>query len=346
MLSDRPGAAASDDLDLSRLFAGLGDAPALLLAVSGGPDSMALLHLASRWRASVTLGPELHVATVDHGLRPESVAEAAMVATAAAGYGLAHATLAWTGPKPAGGIQEKAREARYRLLASHARSAGAPFVLTAHHADDQAETVLMRLGRGSGVAGLAGMRRTVPLADGVALVRPLLDLTKRDLLAVCAAEGLAFSADPSNEDPAYRRVRLRGQAEAAAALGLDPPALLRLARRTARADAALEAEVARSLAALQPLAEPGLWRANLAEMPPAAAEIVQRLVGRAVLHVGGAERLPLERLETLADALRAALEARHPFRGTLGGAVLDLDDAGMLTVTPERPRRRGRPRPD
>ena len=346
MLSDRPGAGASGDLDLPRIFGGLDAAPALLLAVSGGPDSMALLSLASRWRASKTCGPELHVATVDHELRPEAPAEAATVAAAARGYGLAHATLVWSGPKPTAGIQERAREARYRLLAGHARSIGAPFVLTAHHADDQAETVLMRLGRGSGVAGLAAMRRTTQLADDVVLVRPLLGLAKRDLLALCAAEGLAFVADPSNEDPAYRRVRLRRLAGNAAALGLDPPALLRLARRMARVDEALEAEVSRRLAELQPLAAPAFWSANLSALRDAAPEIVQRLVGGAVLYVGQAEHLPLERLETLADSLHAALGSRRSFRGTLGGTLLALDCGGALTVTPEPPRRRGRPRPD
>ena len=343
----RPGgAAAPNDRELETLFAGLEDAPALLLAVSGGPDSIALLYLAVRWRASAPRRPELHVATVDHRLRPEAAAEAGMVAAAAAGYGLPHATLAWVGPKPTGGIQEKAREARYRLLASHARAIGAPFLLTAHHADDQAETVLMRLGRGSGVTGLAAMRRVSPLAGGVALARPLLERTKEELLAICAAAALVFIADPSNEDPAYHRVRLRRQGEAAAALGLDPPALLRLARRMARAEEALEADVARYLAELRPLAEPSLWRADIAGARKAAAEIVRRLVGRAVLHVAGSGHLPLQKLETLADALCAALAARRPMRGTLGGALLSLDAAGTLTVTPEPPRRRGRPRPD
>ena len=338
--------AATDDVDLAKLFASLEAAPALVLAVSGGPDSTALLHLAVAWRATTMRGPELHVATVDHGLRPEAAAEAATVAATAGGYGLPHAILAWTGPKPISGIQEKAREARYRLLSEHARSIGAPYVLTAHHADDQAETVLMRLGRGSGVAGLAGMRRETPFTEGVALVRPLLELAKLDLLAICAAESLAFVADPSNEDPTYHRVRLRQQAEAAATLGLDRPALVRLARRMARAEEALEKEVARRLAELQPLAEPGFWRADLAVARTAAPEIVQRLVGRAILHAGQAGPLPLERLEALTDALRAALEERRPFRRTMGGALLALDGGGTLVVTPEPPRRRGRPRPD
>ncbi len=336
----------ASDLELSTLFAGFAVEPALLLAVSGGPDSMAMLHLATRWRASKTTGPALHVATVDHGLRPEAAAEAALVAAATATYGLPHATLAWVGPRPFGGIQEKAREARYRLLSEHARTVGASLVVTAHHADDQAETVLMRLGRGSGVTGLAAMRRVTPFAGSVTLVRPLLDMTKQDLLAICDAEGLAFVVDPSNEDPAYHRVRLRRQAEAAAALGLDPPTLLRLAGRMARAEEALEAEVTRRMAELRPRAEPGFWRASLSDADAAVPEIVQRLIGRAALHVTGARLLPLEKLETLADALRAALERRIPFRGTLGGVLLSLDGCGTLTATPEPPRRRGRPRPD
>ena len=339
-------AVVSDGLDLATLFDGLDESPALLLAISGGPDSTALLHLAARWRAGMARGPELHVATVDHGLRPGAAAEAAMVATAAARYGLAHATLAWVGAKPAGGIQEKAREARYRLLSEHAQGVGASLILTAHHADDQAETVLMRLGRGSGVAGLAAMRRTTPLTDGIALVRPLLGLTKRALLAICAAEHLPFVVDPSNEDTTFHRVRLRRQAEAAAALGLDPPALLRLARRMARIEEALETEVARAMASLRPVAEPGSWRADIADVRSMAPEIVQRLIGHAVLHVTGAPIVPLEKLETLADSLRRALERAQPCRATLGGALLALDGRGRLVVTPERPRRRSTSSPD
>ena len=177
-------------------------------------------------------------------------------------------------------------------------------------------------------------------------MRPLLGLAKRDLLAICADEGLSFVVDPSNEDTTFHRVRLRRQVEAAAALGLDPPALLRLARRMARVDEALEAEVARKLADLRPLVEPGVWRAAIADGRPMAPEIFQRLIGHAVLHVSGAQRLPLEKLETLADAMRTALERAQPFRATLGGVLLALDGDGRLVVTPEGPRARGRPRRD
>lgn len=344
--SGHPVGHPASDIDLAKLFAGLRDAPALLLAVSGGPDSMALLHLAHRWRALSTSGPPLRVATVDHGLRPQAAAEAELVAEQAGFLGLPHATLAWIGEKPSGGLQARAREARYRLLCEHARLIGAPFILTAHHADDQAETVLMRLGRGSGIAGLAAMDRITSLRDGIALVRPFLDIPKRSLMAICTDRALAFVIDPSNENPAYHRARLRGQADAAADLGLDTPTLLRLSRRMARADNALEAETDRIMALLCPVGLPGRWCADLGPIGAATPEIVQRVVGRAVLAVAGPGHLPLERLEALADALRAALGTRRPYRGTLAGTLLALDAAGTLTVTPEPPRRRGRSRPD
>ena len=141
------------------LFADLQTAKALVLAVSGGPDSMALMVLMARWRKALKRGPKLVAVTVDHGLRAEAKREARDVARLAKELGLAHRTLRWTGSKPKTGIPQAAREARYRLLAQAARQAGACHVLTAHTRDDQAETVVMRMSRGSGLAGLAGMRK-------------------------------------------------------------------------------------------------------------------------------------------------------------------------------------------
>ena len=150
--------AAITDAELGSLFSGLDQFPRLVLAVSGGPDSTALMVLAARWRAARASGPELIAITVDHGLRPEAQAEAAAVADLARSLGLTHRTLHWTGNKPKSGLQQAARAARYGLLAEAARAAGAGAVLTAHTLDDQAETVLIRLMRGSGLAGLAGMQ--------------------------------------------------------------------------------------------------------------------------------------------------------------------------------------------
>src|SRR3954468_12734245 len=174
------------------LFADLADAPALLLAVSGGPDSTALLFLAARWRASRKQGPKLLAVTVDHGLRKASAAEARAVARLAKKLGVPHRTLHWTGVKPKSGLQEKARVTRYRLLAEAAARAGASHVLTAHTIDDQAETVLMRLLRGSGPAGLAGMARATRRGE-LTLTRPFLDIPKARLIATLRQAKITFA---------------------------------------------------------------------------------------------------------------------------------------------------------
>ncbi len=175
-----------------------------VLAVSGGPDSTALMGCA----ASTEPGIPFVVATVDHGLRPGSAAEADEVAGLAARLGLKHRILAWTGPKPAARLQEAARAARYRLLAELARETGADLVLTAHTLDDQAETVLMRLCAGSGPAGLSGMAPARTLV-GLTLGRPFLNVPKTRLVATCEERGWPFVRDPSNADPRFGRVRLR-----------------------------------------------------------------------------------------------------------------------------------------
>src|SRR6266481_8238852 len=158
--------------DAKRLFANWKAAPAIVLAVSGGPDSVALMWLAARWRRSLARGPKLVVVTVDHGLRPEAAREAREVKRQATALALTHRTLRWRGAKPKTGLPAAARDARYRLLAQAARATGATHVLTAHTRDDQAETLLMRLLRGSGIGGLAAMARESE-RDGVLLARPL-----------------------------------------------------------------------------------------------------------------------------------------------------------------------------
>ncbi len=322
---------------LAELFAGLGPTP-VLLAVSGGADSLALMHLASRWA-----GAPLHVATVDHGLRAASGAEAEGVAAAAAALGLPHATLVWQGPKPRTAIQERARTVRYALLAEHARALGAAHILAAHHADDQAETVLMRLARGSGPGGLAGMRRDTALASGVTLVRPLLGCRKADLVALCQAIGQPFLDDPSNRDPAFARARLRLAAPAAAALGLDVATLTRLAARLARAETALEVEARRCLQSLGGRQQPGRFEVAVTPLLGAEPEIVLRVLRFALAATLPAHPPPrLDRLERLAAALHEALRRGAPHRASLGGACLTLGRDTMLTIVPEPVRRRGR----
>ena len=151
--------ASFDQEELDRLFAPFLDHRAVVLAVSGGPDSTALALLAKQWRTVHPRGPKLFIATVDHGLRASSVEEAKAVKRLSRRLRLPHETLVWSGEKPGSGIQEAARLARYALLADHARAKGASAIAVAHTLDDQAETVLFRLARGSGLAGLSAMRR-------------------------------------------------------------------------------------------------------------------------------------------------------------------------------------------
>ena len=164
------------DAALEARFAPFAELGHLALAVSGGADSLALLLLAQRWRSARASGPQLLVLTVDHGLRPESAAEARFVGEVASRYGLSFRSLRWEGPAPTAGVEAAARAARYSLLLGAARAEGATHLATAHHRDDQAETFLMRLARGSGVYGLAAMSPDVD-RDGIRLVRPLLDVS-------------------------------------------------------------------------------------------------------------------------------------------------------------------------
>src|SRR5947209_7364726 len=214
--------------EAARLFADIEGLASVILAVSGGPDSTALLFLAARWRAARRKGPRLVAVTVDHGLRPGSAREAAMVKRLAAGFHVEHRTVRWMGRKPATGLQEAARAARYRLLVAAAGREGARHILTAHTRDDQAETVLFRLARGSGLSGLAGIARTSAL-DHMTLIRPLLDIPKARLLATLKAAKIPFIDDPSNQDPRFARTRIRQLAPALAREGLDAARLAALA---------------------------------------------------------------------------------------------------------------------
>src|SRR6266478_1571714 len=222
-----------------RLFADWKAAPAIVLAVSGGPDSIALMWLAARWRSTLARGPRLIAVTVDHGLRAEAAAEARDVKRLARTLDLPHRTMRWTGEKPKTGLPAAARTARYRLLAQAARASGATHILTAHTRDDQAETLLMRMLRGSGIAGLAAMARESE-RDGVWLARPLLDIPKSQLVATLSKARITFADEPTTRDATYARPRLRALMPALAEEGGDSRNLARLASRLARANAAIE----------------------------------------------------------------------------------------------------------
>jgi tRNA(Ile)-lysidine synthase len=317
-----------------------------VLAVSGGPDSTALMGCAARGRPGIPLT----VATVDHGLRPASAAEAAAVAGLAADLGLRHRTLAWTGPKPAARLQEAARAARYRLLASFAREVGADLVLTAHTLDDQAETVLMRLCAGSGPTGLAGMAPVRDL-DGLTLGRPFLAVPKARLVATCAAQGWPVVHDPSNTDARFGRARLRRLLPLLAEEGLTAGRLARLAGRLRRDEAALAAAAAAALDDLRRPDSRGEGRLvldgpGLAGLPEAVAVRVAGLAVAAAAPAavpGGAYPRRLERLERvfLGEVL-PALRDGTTRRRTVAGVLLAAG-GGRLTLGPEPPRRPRQP---
>lgn len=205
------------------------DGPACIgLAVSGGPDSLAMLLMAHQ-----TCPNAISVATVDHGLRPESRAEADMVGRLCAELGRAHSVLTPETPIR-GSIQSAAREVRYGLLRSWADVNGLDWIATAHHADDQIETLLMRIARGSGLAGLASIRE-----QSQRIIRPLLGFTKAELLAYCEARGVATCFDPSNANPAFDRVQVRQWLESAPPL-IDSRRAVRTVNALAEAHSALE----------------------------------------------------------------------------------------------------------
>ncbi len=319
----RRAAPVTDD-EIERLLAPLEPFGVVVLAVSGGPDSMALLHLAARWKKlSGDRTPQVAVATVDHGLRPESASEARWVAARAEALGFAHAVLAWPGEKPATAIQEAAREARYRLLAEHARAlaGGRPAaVATAHTEDDQAETFLMRLARGSGLDGLAAMapRRALAREGEVTIVRPLLALSKARLIATLEAGGRQWLDDPSNECRDFERVRLRGARDALAALGLTNDKLALSARRLRRAREALDraADGLLDQADLHGGVFATIERRILHDAP---SEIRLRALARLLAAFGGGAR-PARLVQV--EALAEALESGERFARTLGGCML------------------------
>lgn len=325
------------------LFAHLISYSSLILAVSGGPDSTALLVLAARWRKALKRGPKLIAVTVDHGLRPEAKREALVVKKLARSLRIEHKTLRWTGPKPKTGIQEAARAARYRLLGQVALKAGGAPVLTAHTQDDQAETVLFRMMRGSGVAGLAGMRagNLMPGFEGaqLELFRPLLGVPKARLIATLNAAKIPYAEDPSNRDPRFARPRLRELMPQLAAEGLTAERLARLASRVARVEGTVYAVLNAALLKFAP----GPWpdrgpvvveADGFRGLPP---EIQLRMLERIIGWVGNEGPVELGKLENLHEALHDATDGGR-FRRTLAGAVVTLAK-GQITIERAPPRR-------
>lgn len=297
MASPPPDLVARFRSDLTRLA---GEEPGRIgVALSGGPDSLALLVL-----ASAAFPGEVAAATVDHGLREESASEAALAGEACAALGAPHRILKVSVPRRAS-VQAAAREARYGALGDWAAQEGVAVLLTAHHLDDQAETLLMRLQRGSGVAGLAGVRARTRLDKGLLLCRPLLSWRRSELADIVDASGLVAVDDPSNSNDAYDRVRMRrfiAQAE-----WLDSAPLARSAGALADANEALDFAT-RSLAGTYMREDGGVVTLLPAGLPD---EIVRRL---------------------LLQALRGVAEDAAPRGEQLTDLILRLRAGGTVTL--------------
>jgi tRNA(Ile)-lysidine synthase len=324
-----PDAAPLTDGELDALFAAVAAAERIALAVSGGPDSLALLDAADRWRKSPGQKPAVIVLTVDHGLREGSATEARGVALIARQRGLGARVLTRKGERPVANVEAAARAARYGLLFAAARKAGATHVLTAHHREDQAETFVMRLARGAGVFGLAAMRREVR-ASGLTLVRPFLDVARTRLAATTAAAGLVPVDDPMNADPRYLRTRVRRTMSRLATAGIGAARLAELAARMGDAATAIDAAATALLASA--VAADALAVATLdpAGFRAAPSDVRLRALSRLLVAIGGDDYPPrYARLAGLADAL-AAHAAPARFKRTLGGVVIEARAGGFL----------------
>ncbi|MCP5085100.1 MAG: tRNA lysidine(34) synthetase TilS [Alphaproteobacteria bacterium] len=296
----------------------------IALAVSGGADSIALMLAASRLLPS----GNLTVLSVDHGLRAAAAGEAAQVAGWAKAAGLRHVTLRWQEAKPETGIQAAAREARYQLMTGWCMANDVAHLVTAHNLDDQAETVLMRLKRGSGVDGLAGMAKQ-SWRSGVQLLRPLLDVPHDVLVASLQQAAHPWIEDPSNTDEQYERIQVRNSAETLNALGLSNDKLVATARRMSRAREALEQATRQLLATCADVSEYGFCQLRAAALGGAADELAIRALSRCIQAVGGGAWPPSdEPLERVLDWVRTGT----PDATTLGGCRLVLRGEHVLVA--------------
>lgn len=302
--------------DLADLFEPLAEFDHVAVAVSGGSDSVCLMHLAARWSAARGGRPRLSVLTVDHRLRPGSQAEAGQVRTWANRLGLAHATLSRVGPRPVTAVQEKARRARYDLLAAWCQGNGAEALLTGHTLDDQAETVLMRMARTSAIESIAGIPPQGSW-QGVPVFRPLLGIPREALRDELRVLGQPWCEDPGNDDERFERVRMRRALVHLASQGIPAALLADLATRCHRAaedvDRFVHAFLAHQLR-VSVLGHGELSTAALLALPPGLGiRVLRRLLGM----FGGARPVPRAGLTRLLAAL-----AEPGARRTLGGAVI------------------------
>ncbi len=330
----------------------IGVAPRIVLALSGGGDSTALMKLLGNWaKADGRSGAKssLDALIVDHGLRSGSSGEAKKVASAARAAGWRAHILKWSGDKPKSNIEDAARRARYALMGKWCQKHKTRFLFVAHTRDDVAETFLLRLGRGSGVDGLSAMRAVAPYPlagfGELAIARPLLDFGREELRCYLESEGVAWLEDPMNKDPRFSRVRVRALMPALEAAGLSQQRIVDAARHLARARAALDADTDELLRAHASIDASGKFLVDRRALCAAPREIGLRALSQLIVEVSGASYRPrFECLMALYSALCATPKFRartlHGCRIGLAPKRLQLFGEGTLEIRREPARKR------
>ncbi len=312
-----PNSVAVSEPEFRSLLNGLGPfekSPVLAVAVSGGADSMALAVLASRW--SRRRKGKIVALIVDHGLRRGSWRDARITHHTLKSLGIESQILRWRGEKPKSRLQESARMVRYDLLEQCCKRRGILHLLVAHHREDQAETILQRLGHSSGIDGLAGMA-AIHERRYVRALRPCLTVDRDRLRAVLRDRKIGWVEDPTNQDTRYERVRLRNLAPKLKAQGLDAASLTITARRIAEARNTLHATTAKSLARHVVLFPEGYASIDAAELVRSETETIVRVISSLLWTIGGGMYPPRK---TSLEALVANTKNLSNFHGTtLGG---------------------------
>ncbi len=342
------GAGAADPVSkeefasLMEAFAPFEATPHIAVAVSGGPDSMGLCLLCDRWARD--RGGRVTALSVDHGLRGASAGEVRRVGRWMGNLGIGHETLIWPGDKPSSGIQAAARRARYKLMNDWCRDAGVLHLLLGHHRRDQAETFLMRLGRGSGPDGLAAMPAIVETAPG-RLLRPVLGLAPERLKSVVIERGQDWIEDPSNHDPAYMRARVRAALPDLDRAGVTVGGLAASSARMGRVRAALNQAASTLIARAAFIHPAGFAQVDGRLLAAAPQEVSIRALRKLLMAVGGRAYGPgTDKLERLHGTI---LKADANTAGTLSrcrvvpGRTGFLDPDGFLICR----ERRGLPAP-
>ncbi|MEP3049157.1 MAG: tRNA lysidine(34) synthetase TilS [Roseibium sp.] len=310
--------------EIDQLFAPLKPFDRIALAVSGGSDSICLLRLFHDWHTRSGWSGACEVLTVDHGLRLESVEETIFVQELSISLGYACSILRWSDGKPQTGVQEAARQARYRLFAKHMSASGTEALVLAHHKDDQAETFLDRLTRGSGVFGLGAMSVDERGgAEGLRLLRPLLDVSKARLVESLKLRNQPWCEDPSNDSTKYKRSRLRKIAGLLADEGFSQDRILTTVRQMRRTRNALEFVLADTFTRLVEDHPAGPLRLAMDAFRKLPEEIRLRLLVLVIQRVTGKPYLP--RLKKI-EALDRNILSQKKVRQTFGGAVVERDD--------------------